>query len=116
MITKKRSIGEAAKEVGVDAHVIRFWQIHFPEIAPEIGRGKRRYYYDSQIARLNEIKHYLYSEGYTISGLKKFLDKKKDEPKAASKSVSNIANDVLPIVANAKRNLEKLKMLLAEAE
>ncbi len=75
MFDKKRSIGKASAEVGVDTHVIRFWQTYFPEINPEIGPGKRRYFYDKQIELLKKIKHYLYVEGYTIAGLRHLLDK-----------------------------------------
>lgn len=74
MIDKKRSIGVAAKEVGVQEHVIRFWESQFPEtIKPTIGVGGRRYYYNKDIETLLEIKRYLYEEGYTIKGLQGLL-------------------------------------------
>ena len=45
IIDKKRSIGNAAKEVGIKTHVIRFWESKFPQIKPKIGKGSRRYYF-----------------------------------------------------------------------
>jgi DNA-binding transcriptional MerR regulator len=70
IVDKKRSIGEAAREVGVPEHVLRFWEKEFSDyIQPVIGSGKRRYYYDNDIAILLTIKKYLYEKGYTIKGL-----------------------------------------------
>ena len=77
-VDKKRSIGIAAKEVGVQEYVIRFWETQFPDfIKPSIGAGGRRYYYDSDIDTLLKVKKYLYDDGYTIKGLQNLLKSKK---------------------------------------
>lgn len=73
VIDRKRSIGEVAKEIGVETHVIRFWEDKFAQIKPEIGRGKRRYYFSDDIETLKKIKSFLYDQGYTIAGLQKLL-------------------------------------------
>jgi DNA-binding transcriptional MerR regulator len=79
-VDRKRSIGEVAKELKVAPHVIRFWEENFSQIKPEIGAGSRRYYYNKQLKILRRIKKFLHEDGYTISGLKKLLNKKnKDE-------------------------------------
>ncbi len=78
IIDKKRSIGEAAKELGLGTHVIRFWESKFPQIKPQIGKGDRRYYFDKEMAVLVKIKSLLYDEGYSISGLQKLLKKRKE--------------------------------------
>ena len=78
-IDRKRSIGDVAKELKVQTHIIRFWEEKFPQIQPEIGAGKRRYYYNKQIKVLKRIKKFLYEEGYTISGLQKMLKKRKQD-------------------------------------
>ena len=73
-IDKKRSIGNASKEVGVQEHVIRFWETQFPNyIKPTIGAGGRRYFFDKDIKTLLFIKDYLYNKGYTIKGLQNLL-------------------------------------------
>ena len=74
---KKRSIGDAAKEIGLETHVIRFWESKFPQIKPKIGKGDRRYYFDKEIAVLAKIKSLLHDEGYSIAGLQKLLKKRK---------------------------------------
>lgn len=76
-IDKKRSIGEVAQELGVEPHVIRFWEENFEQIKPEIGKGGRRYYYNKQLKILRRIKKFLHEEGYTIAGLQKLLKKRK---------------------------------------
>ena len=78
IIDKKRSIGDAAKELRLETHVIRFWESKFPQIQPQIGNGNRRYYFDKEIAVLNKIKSLLYDEGYSIAGLQKLLKKRKN--------------------------------------
>ncbi len=78
-IDKKRSIGDVAHELGVEAHVIRFWEEQFPQIKPEIGKGGRRYYYNKQFKVLKRIKKFLHDDGYTIAGLQKLLKKRKQD-------------------------------------
>ncbi len=78
-VDRKRSIGEVAKELKVETHVIRFWEENFPQIKPEIGAGKRRYYYNKQLKILKRIKKFLYEEGYTVAGLQKLLKKRKHD-------------------------------------
>ena len=72
-IDRKRSIGDVAKELKVETHIIRFWEEKFPQIKPEIGTGQRRYYYNKQLKILKRIKKFLYEDGYTIGGLQKLL-------------------------------------------
>ncbi len=77
IIDKKRSIGDAAKEIGLETHVIRFWESKFPQIKPKIGKGDRRYYFNKEIAVLTKIKSLLHEEGYSIAGLQKLLKKRR---------------------------------------
>ncbi|MDR2760715.1 MAG: MerR family transcriptional regulator [Rickettsiales bacterium] len=73
-MSKKRSIGEAAKEIGVPEHVLRFWEKEFGGyISPTLGIGGRRYYYDDDMAALLTIKKYLYEKGFTIKGVKNLI-------------------------------------------
>ena len=76
-IDRKRSIGEVAKELKIETHIIRFWEEKFPQIKPEIGAGKRRYYYSKQLRILKKIKKFLYEDGYTSAGLQKLLKQRK---------------------------------------
>lgn len=77
-IDKRRSIGLASKEVGLDDYILRFWEKEFPQIKPDIGKGARRYYFDKDIENIKKIKYFLYEEGYTIKGLQNLLANNKN--------------------------------------
>lgn len=90
-VDRKRSIGDVAKELKVETHIIRFWEEKFPQIKPEIGTGKRRYYYNKQLKILKRIKKFLYEDGYTIGGLQKLLRQRK---------IDNYKEEDLDIIVN----------------
>ena len=67
-------INEVAKELGVPAHTLRYWEKQFPgAIRPVTGAGNRRYYRRETIEKLHSIKSLLYTKGMTIAGVKKIL-------------------------------------------
>ncbi len=68
-----RTIGEASDELGVPAHVLRFWETKFHQIKPMKRAGGRRFYRPDDIALLRAIKESLYARGYTIKGVQKLL-------------------------------------------
>lgn len=67
------SISEAADQVQVPQHVLRFWETKFSQIRPMKRAGKRRYYRHDDIELLTAIKQLLYVDGYTIKGVQKIL-------------------------------------------
>jgi DNA-binding transcriptional MerR regulator len=66
-----RTISEAADELGVAQHVLRFWETKFSFIRPMKRAGGRRFYRPSDIAVLATIRRLLHQEGYTIKGVQK---------------------------------------------
>ena len=68
-----RTTSEVAKELGLPAHVLRFWESKFPQISPLRRAGGRRYYRPEDVALLRRIRQCLYQEGYTIRGVQKLL-------------------------------------------
>jgi len=66
-------IGEAARLIGVEAYVLRFWETQFPFLRPRHSRSKHRYYDQKSIETLQLIRRLLHSEGYTIAGAKKHI-------------------------------------------
>ena len=70
-----RTIGEAASVLDVPQHVLRFWEVKFPQITPVKRRGGRRYYRPKDIDLLLKIRKLLYQDGYTIKGVQKLLEK-----------------------------------------
>ncbi len=68
-----RTISEAADELDLPQHVLRFWETRFPQIKPLKRAGGRRYYRPRDIELLRLIKRLLYGEGYTIKGVQRLF-------------------------------------------
>jgi DNA-binding transcriptional MerR regulator len=68
-----RTISEAAEELNVPQHVLRFWETRFTQIKPMKRAGGRRYYRPADVELLKGIRGLLYGEGYTIRGVQKIL-------------------------------------------
>lgn len=68
-----RTISEVAEELGVQQHVLRFWETKFTQVKPLKRGGGRRYYRPEDVALLKKIHTLLYAEGYTIKGVQKLL-------------------------------------------
>ncbi|MBI3759767.1 MAG: MerR family transcriptional regulator, partial [Deltaproteobacteria bacterium] len=66
-------IGEAARIIGVEAYVLRFWETQFPFLRPRHSHSKHRYYDEKSLDSLRLIRRLLHSEGYTIAGAKKHI-------------------------------------------
>ena len=66
-----RTISEAAEELDVPQHVLRFWESRFPQIKPMKRAGGRRFYRPADIAVLRGVRRLLHEEGYTIKGVQK---------------------------------------------
>jgi len=68
-----RTIGEAAAEIGVEPHVLRFWETKFTRLKPLTRAGGRRYYRPADIELLRKIRQLLHEDGMTIRGAQKVL-------------------------------------------
>nr|WP_051309267.1 MerR family transcriptional regulator [Desulfogranum japonicum] len=72
-------IGEVSTIVGVDTHVLRYWESEFKNIRPVRGKSKQRLYRRQDIDNLLLIRNLLHYEGYTISGARKLLERRAEE-------------------------------------
>jgi len=66
-------IREVCEIVGVEAHVLRFWEAEFPALSPPKSKSGQRTYRPKDIEILLRIRKLLYEEGFTISGARKKL-------------------------------------------
>lgn len=66
-----RTISEAALELGVPQHVLRFWETKFSFIRPMKRAGGRRFYRPQDVAVLGSVRRLLHDDGYTIKGVQK---------------------------------------------
>lgn len=66
-------IGEVCDLVGVQAHVLRYWETEFPMLSPQKNRSGQRSYRRRDVEIALRIKELLYEDLYTIAGAKKKL-------------------------------------------
>jgi DNA-binding transcriptional MerR regulator len=66
-------IGEVCELVGVQAHVLRYWETEFPMLSPQKNRSGQRSYRRRDVEIAFRIKQLLYEEMFTIAGAKKKL-------------------------------------------
>jgi len=68
-----RTISEAADELDLPQHVLRFWETRFSTIKPLKRGGGRRYYRPEDVLLLKGIRRLLYDQGFTIKGVQRIL-------------------------------------------
>ncbi len=68
-----RTISEVADWLGVQAHVLRFWESKFSQVKPIKRAGGRRYYRPADMLLIGGIKKLLHDDGLTIKGVQKIL-------------------------------------------
>lgn len=72
-------IGEVCDLVGVQAHVLRYWETEFPTLSPQKNRSGQRSYRRRDVEISLRIKELLYDEMFTIAGAKKKLQQEMRE-------------------------------------
>jgi DNA-binding transcriptional MerR regulator len=73
-------IGEVSDLVGVEPHVLRYWETEFRSIRPQKSRKGQRVYSRRDVDKLLRVKELLYTQGYTIAGARKKLRDAGQEP------------------------------------
>lgn len=76
-------IGEVAELVGVEPHVLRYWEREFRSIRPTKSAKGQRVYSRRDVESLMRVRELLYREGFTIAGAKKKLQRSGVEPQEA---------------------------------
>lgn len=116
--TAFRTISEAADEIGVQAHVLRFWETRFPQLQPLKRAGGRRYYRPADMALLRQIKGLLHDGGMTIRGAQLALAGKgiaAEAPAAAATSHAPPAAAISPALVHDRAALVAIRDRLAAA-
>jgi DNA-binding transcriptional MerR regulator len=73
-------IGEVAEIVGVETHVLRYWETEFRSIRPQKSRSGQRVYSRKDVEKLVRVRELLYTQGFTIAGARKKLQQLGQEP------------------------------------
>ena len=73
-------IGEASSVIGVEPHVLRYWETEFRSIRPKKSARGQRVYSRRDVETLARVKELLYDQGFTIAGAKRRLRERGVEP------------------------------------
>lgn len=96
-------IGEVAGLVGVEPHVLRYWEREFRSIRPTKSAKGQRVYSRKDVENLLRVRDLLYRDGFTIAGAKKKLQRPQDEDEdeVDDATASTSFADAEPIAAEA---------------
>jgi len=73
-------IGEVAGIVGVEPHVLRYWESEFRSIKPQKSSKGQRVYSRRDVETLLKVKELLYAHKFTIAGARRKLREGGIEP------------------------------------
>lgn len=118
-----RTISEVADWLGVQAHVLRFWESRFTQVKPVKRAGGRRYYRPNDMRLLGGIKKLLHEDGITIKGVQRILREQGvahvaalspslDDPVPASSEP--VQDTVIPFEPKPATATEQIRMDLGE--
>ncbi len=101
-------IGEVADAVGVQPHVLRYWESEFGSIRPQKSSKGQRVYSHKDLEKLLRVKELLHSEGYTIAGAKKKLRQGPDEVERGRLFAQKIRSELSQIREEIRSQLSEL--------
>ena len=84
-------IGEVAGLVGVEPHVLRYWEREFRSIRPTKSAKGQRVYSRKDVENLLRVRDLLYRDGFTIAGAKKKLQRGPDDATGVQAAVEESA-------------------------
>lgn len=120
-----RTISEAADELKVPQHVLRFWETKFSFIRPMKRAGGRRFYRPQDIQVLRGVRRLLHEDGYTIKGVQRLYREEgvrrliaagAGERGAAPTAYAPISAEEGPLDDAARRRLEETLFELEDAK
>jgi DNA-binding transcriptional MerR regulator len=92
-------IGEVSELIGVEPHVLRYWEGEFRQIRTH-RVAKQRLYRIEDIDFIRRIKTLLYDEGFTIAGARRRIaeeQKMKDAGDRTNKLLKEIQHELIAI-------------------
>lgn len=88
-----RSIGEAASELGLETHVLRYWETRFPkDVRPVKRPDGRRMFRPEDMDALRAIRVLVHERGMTLKGAKAIL---------AEQGIEAVLNGTVKLAAGA---------------
>ena len=99
-------IGEVSELVGVEPHVLRYWEREFRSVRPTKSARGQRVYSRRDVETLMSVRELLYSDGFTIAGARKKLLTGKAAIDAERTARLPSAEEVAPACAPTAPELE----------
>jgi DNA-binding transcriptional MerR regulator len=97
------SITEVSEMLGIEPHVLRFWETQFKQIRLARDAGGRRRYRRADIEKIKLVRKLLREDGYTIKGAKErlaLIEKGDDDPRSVK--------DFLRLLSEVDSELESI--------
>ena len=100
-------IGEVASLVGVEPHVLRYWEREFRSIRPTKSAKGQRVYSRKDVENLLRVRDLLYRDGFTIAGAKKRLQRGGVENETESETENGAHDEPLMLDAVEREREEE---------
>ena len=105
------SISEVSQITGVKKHILRTWEMEFPELHPSKNRAGNRTYRLSDIKTIYQIKRLLYHEKYTLEGARqKLLELRKSSDKESMSTLDDLK--VADVLSEVKHEIREMLTIL----
>ena len=101
-------IGEVSKILGVEPHVVRYWESEFKTVKPIRTRSEQRLYRRKDLEELALIRNLLYRDQFTIAGARKKLQEMRRE----SQPVAPADDECREKLQSIKKELKAIRDLL----
>ena len=101
-------IGEVYEIVGVEPHVLRYWETEFRSIRPQKSRKGQRIYSRRDVEKLLKVKDLLYTHGFTIAGARKRLRESGVEPQVAEDPTQRNLGEARRVLVDVRKELVEM--------
>lgn len=103
-----RSIGEAADELGLQPHVLRYWEGKFNKHLKPLKRPDgRRMFRPADMTALKAIQLLVHERGLTLKGAEQLLNEQGVDKVLAGQAILTVAGDDIPAAESPARKLQE---------
>jgi DNA-binding transcriptional MerR regulator len=105
-------IGEVSRLLGVEPHVLRYWETEFAALKPKKGGTGQRLYRRKDVETALEIKRLLYDRRYTIEGARKHLEMRPTAPPPKPIRQAELFDPVRGLLEDTRKELRDILQFL----
>jgi DNA-binding transcriptional MerR regulator len=107
-------IGEVSDIVGVQPHVLRYWETEFRSIRPQKSSKGQRVYSRRDVEKLLRVKDLLKNQGFTIAGARKRLSEPAPEPEPEPAEPDSGAKSMRKVLLGLRQDLMRMIEQISE--